>query len=223
MNCKDKNPDYKAMYAYVKGRFDRTRHFKHGPFDETFYTMRVYECAKELLEHVDAKREQVLVAAILHDIGKVKLRASRMFGNGHCLSGMGEEWHRHAILSVPMARQYLKKQGHSKEFIDEVCYLIEHHDMRGDKMDYRSVELQVIQDADIIADVGFAGFIRPFLFCGKFNKQSIIDSIRFIKGDDRTKEVMNLEVSKKIAKREMKIQKRLVDEIYKEIDSDLLG
>ncbi|MFP4424537.1 MAG: HD domain-containing protein [Candidatus Woesearchaeota archaeon] len=223
MNQQDKNPDYKGMYAYVKKLFERTRHFKHGPFDETFYTMRVYECSKEILEHVKAKREQVLVASILHDIGKVKLRASRMFGNGHCLPGMGEEWHRHATLGIPMAQKYLKKQGHSNKFIEEVCYLIEHHDLRGDKMKGRSTELKVLQDADIIADVGFAGFIRPFLFCGKFHKQSIIDSIRFIKGDDRTKEVINLEVSKKIAQREMKIQKMLVDEVSKEIDSDLLG
>jgi hypothetical protein len=53
MNSIDKNPNYKKIYKFVKEKFDRTTHFKHGPFDETYYTLRVYESAKEIIEKLN--------------------------------------------------------------------------------------------------------------------------------------------------------------------------
>ncbi len=226
MNSIDKKPNYKQIYKFVKDKFDKTTHFKHGPFDETYYTLRVYESAKEIIKKLNkkVKKEQLLVATILHDIGKIKLKSGKMFKRDAVLENASEEWHKHAKLGVPIARRYLKTIGHSEEFIEEVCYLIEHHDLRGDKLQKRSLELQILQDADLIADVGFAGFIRPFLYSGKFSKQSVISSIEFIKKEDRTSngKELNLNISKSIAKREMKIQSNLAKEISKEIDSDLL-
>jgi len=226
MNSIDKNPDYKKMYNFVRGRFNQTTHFKHGPFDETYFTLRVYESAKEIIRNSGrkVKTEQVLVSSIFHDIGKTKLRPSKMFRRNEVLENVSEEWHKHEKLGVPIAKRYLKKAGHSDEFIEEVCYLIEHHSLRRNKLKKKSLELQILQDADLIADIGFAGFIRPFLYCGKFNKQSVISSIRFIKKEDRTSNgnKLNLNISKSIAKREIKIQDSLIKEISKEIDSDLL-
>src|SRR4030042_821637 len=168
MNSIDKKPNYKKIYKFVKDKFDKTTHFKHGPFDETYYTLRVYESAKEIIEHLNksVKKEQVLVACILHDIGKIKLKPSKMFSRHDVLENASEEWRKHAKLGVPIAKNFLKQIGHSDEFIKEVCYLIENHDLRGEKLQVRSLELQMIQDADLIADIGFAGFIRPFLYCG---------------------------------------------------------
>ncbi|MBW3018255.1 hypothetical protein KY325_03790, partial [Candidatus Woesearchaeota archaeon] len=64
MNKADKNPNYKKIYSIVKGMFDRTAHFKHGPFDETFFTLRVYESAKEIMRKLKKKcdKQTVLVA-----------------------------------------------------------------------------------------------------------------------------------------------------------------
>ena len=226
MNSIDKKPDYKQIYKFVKNKFGKTTHFKHGPFDETYYTLRVYESAKEIIKKLNKKikKEQLLVATILHDVGKIKLKSSKIFGKNDVLENVSEEWHKHAKFGVPIAKKYLKNIGHSKEFIEEVCYLIEYHDLRGNKLKEKSSELQILQDADLIADIGFAGFIRPFLYCGKFSKQSIIDSIEFIKKEDRTSKgnKLNLNISKSIAKREMKIQSSLIKEISKEIDSDLI-
>ena len=226
MNSIDNKPNYKQIYEFVKDKFDKTTHFKHGPFDETYYTLRVYESAKEIMNKLNLKikKEPLLAAAILHDIGKIKLKSSKMFRKNEVLENASEEWHKHAKLGVPIAKRYLKTLGHSEAFIEEVCYLIEHHDLRGDKLQNRSLELQILQDADLIADIGFAGFIRPFLYCGKFSKQSVISSIKFIKKEDRTENgnELNLNISKSISKREMKIQRDLIKEISKEIDSDLL-
>jgi len=48
MNSIDKNPNYKQIYKFVKDKFNKTTYFKNGPFDETYYTLRVYESAKEI-------------------------------------------------------------------------------------------------------------------------------------------------------------------------------
>jgi putative nucleotidyltransferase with HDIG domain len=225
MNSIDKKPNYRQIYQFIKDKFDKTTHFKHGPFDETYYTLRVYESAKEIIKELkNIKKEQVLVACLLHDIGKTKLKSSKIFSKHEILKNAAEERHKHPKLSVPIAKKFLRQIGHSDEFIKEVCYLIENHDLRWDKLQKKSLELQILQDADLIADIGFAGFIRPFLYCGKFNKQSIINSIKFIKQEDRTKngDNINLPICKAIAEREMKIQNDLVKEISKEINSDLL-
>ncbi len=225
MNQKDKNPDYKHIYQFVCDEYNKTKHFAHGPFDETYFTLRVYETAKDLMKKLKqkVKRQQVLVASLLHDIGKTKLDDARLFGKGGALETAWEEWHRHAKLGVPIARDFLSKLGHSKEFIDEVCCLIEHHDLRGDKMKDKPLELQVLQDADLLADIGFAGFIRSFLYSGKFAR-SVLSSIQFLKKEDRTREgqKLNLEISKKIAEKEIKLQKELTDELSKDFESDLL-
>jgi HD superfamily phosphodiesterase len=226
MNAADEKPNYKKAYQFVKQKFEKTTHFKHGPFDETFYTLRVYESAKEIMKKLNrkVKIQQVLMAAILHDIGKVKMKPSRLFKRNEYQKTVYEEWKTHAKLSVPIAKKYLQKQGHSKEFISEVLYLIENHALRGNMMKNRTIELEILQDADLIADIGFAGFIRPFLFSGKFNKRGVISSIEYIQKEDRTdngKEI-NLKISKVIARNKIKIQKELAKEIGKDIISDLL-
>ncbi|MBU1201299.1 MAG: HD domain-containing protein [Nanoarchaeota archaeon] len=230
MNNVDNNPNYKRIYGEVCKLFLKTKHFKHGPFDETFYTLRVFESAKEIMKRlkVPCKKEQVLVATILHDVGKTKLDDKKVFGKDSFLKGHEKEWFKHASLGVPIARNILKKMGHSEDFIKEVSYLIKNHDMRGKrgtKLKDKTLELQIIQDADLIADCGSAGFIRPFLFSGKFNNHTIISQIKYVQevkhrvGMDA---MINLEVSKKIAEEKMKLQKRLVSEISKDIKSELL-
>jgi HD superfamily phosphodiesterase len=225
MNTTDKNPEYKKIYQFVKAKLDSTGHFNYGPFDETYYTLRAYESAKDIIRKLNrkVKRQQLLVAAILHDVGKSKLQPSKLFSRKKILGNAGEEWHRHAELGVPIAKALLKKLDHSGEFIEEVCYLIEHHDLRGDKLKQRTLELKILQDADLIADIGFAGFIRPFLFSGKFG-QTVIESIQFVLKEDRTKdgELLNLNVSKSLARERMKQQAALAKQMAKEIESDLI-
>lgn len=227
MNSIDKKPNYKKIYQIARNRFDKTTHFKHGPYDETYYTLRVYESAKEIIKRLNkkVKVQQVLVASILHDIGKTKLKSSRIFGQNAIPTNASEEWQKHAKLGVPISKNILKKLGHSENFIAEVAYLIKNHDLRRDKIKEKSIELQILQDADLIADCGFAGFIRPFLYCGKFNSQSIIGAINYIKKEENRVEkegMLNLNISKKIAKSKIQTEKKLIEGISKEIDSALL-
>lgn len=239
MNDKDKNPDHKKIYRFIKERFEKTTHFRHGPFDETYFTLRVFESCKTLIKTL--KKDQnnsaskksgkkpdeniILTAALLHDIGKTRLKTSKIFDKKNIAENFSEEWHRHASLSVPIARRFLKTLGHSKDFIKKVCYLIKNHDQRNDKLKEKSINLMVLQDADLIADCGFAGFIRPFLFSGKFNHQSIIGSIRYLQQEENRVEKenwLNLDISVRMAEDKMKLQKKLVKEISKDINSEIL-
>jgi len=227
MNKIDQNPDYKQIYKFVSDKYSKTNHFGHGPFDETFYTLRVYETAKEIISLLkeNIRVQQVLVACILHDIGKTKLIASKMFRGNNIMNSDEAYWEfkRHASLSVPIARRFLKQLRHSEEFIDEVSYLVENHNKRGDKMKERTLELKIIQDADLTADIGIEGFVRTFAYSGKNRAQSMIGSIRYIQKEDGTLDgnKINLDVSKKLYRREQDIQEKLAKEIYTKIDSDL--
>ena len=224
MNKVDNNPDYKKMYKEVCTCFLKSKHFYHGPFDETYYSMRVFESAKQIIYKLKepCKKELVLVCAILHDVGKSKLNYKKIFGKTTFTKGYLKEWHKHAKLSVPIAKIILKKMGHSDEFIKEASYLIKNHDNRLNLTD-KSLELRILQDADLIADIGLAGFVRPFLFSGKFSR-SVISQINYIKNEKSRVEIdgmINLKVSKKIADKEMNIQNKLVDELAKDLNSEL--
>lgn len=223
MNPKDKKPNYKKIYTFVKEKFDKTNHFYHGPFDETYYTLRVFEEAKNIIQELKEKKikkEEVLTAAILHDVGKTKLKASKLFYGTRERENIREEWIKHAELGVPIAKKYLKKEGYSPEFIEHVCYLIKNHDKRD--MKNKTIELKILQDADIIADIGFAGFIRPFLYATRF-KRTTISTIEFLQKENRLENNhINLNASKRLGKKKMKKQKELAKEILKDIKSELL-
>ncbi|MFP4567560.1 MAG: HD domain-containing protein [Candidatus Woesearchaeota archaeon] len=118
MNTKDKKPNYKKIYAFVKEKFNKTNHFYHGPFDETYFTMRVFEEAKNIireLKNENIRQEEVLTAAILHDVGKTKLKASKLFQGARERENIRDEWMRHAELGVPIAKKYLKKDFSTRQ------------------------------------------------------------------------------------------------------------
>jgi putative nucleotidyltransferase with HDIG domain len=215
MNKADENPDYKRIYAYIVKEFRKTKYFWHGVWDETFYSLRVYEVSKELIKQLKKKvhTQAVLVASLLHDIGKVKI--TKEF--------LDRDWPKHAEIGARITKKYLKKLGHSKEFIDEVCYLVKNHDKR--KMEDKLIELQILQDADYLADSGLVGFFRPMQkFVGK--KQSVIEKIKYRlnkKNSRLNMKNLNLEISKKITKKHDRIEKKFFKELGKLIDSELLS
>ena len=223
MNAKDKKPNYKKIYMFVKEKFDKTNHFYHGPFDETYFTLRVFEEAKNIIQELKEKKikkQEVLTAAILHDVGKTKLKPSKLFHGTKERKNIRDEWMKHAELGVPIARKYLKEQGHSPEFIENVCYLIKNHDKRD--MKTKTTELEILQDADILADIGYAGFIRPFLYATRF-KRTTISTIEFLQKENRFEDNhINLNASKKLGKNKMKRQKELAKEILNDIKSELI-
>jgi hypothetical protein len=109
------------------------------------------------------------------------------------------------------------------KFIKDIQYLVGNHSLRKGEIENKSIELKILQDSDIISDIGAAGFIRFFSYAGRF-KKNIIETIKNLQNNNKnfSDEILNLDISKKIAEKEMKIQKNLTYGLLKEIDSDLL-
>lgn len=225
MNAVDKKPNYKKMYKEVCKIFNKKKkHFGSGPFDETFFTLRVFETAKQLIKLITkpVNEQEVLTATLFHDIGKIKLNTKKLFKVNGWVKNFREEWYKHPKISGVMARPILEKFGHSKEFIDNVIYLISNHDKR--TMKNKSLELKIVQDADYIGDTGFAGFIRPFTFSGKFFR-SIIEQILYMKNTSNSRlnlEKINLKISKDLIKKNTILENELKEVMIKLIDSELL-
>lgn len=226
MQTKNKKTDYKKLYNKACEIFKSTKDFGCGPYDERFFTLRVYIEALRLISKIKdtVDKEAVLTACLLHDIGKSRLNSKKMFGkNGH-LKHANKEWYKHAKKSVPIARNMLFRLGYKKEFTDKICYLISMHDSRNIPNKEKSLELKILQDADLIADVGISGFIRPYLYSGRYNR-SIIGAIKYQKRFDYNKDPkykINLLISKKILNKKLKQQKDMINLIHKEIKCDLL-
>ena len=219
-------PNYKEIYEYVKAKFHKTNHFYNGPFDETYFTMRVFESAKEIIKELKPeirkklKKEQLLAACILHDVGKTKLVSRKLFKKEGFTPDILEEWRKHADHSAEITQKYLKRKKYPAEFIKEVTHLVRNHDK---DIPNKTIELKILQDADLLADIGLIGFVRPFLYAGKF-KKPIQEQIKYLQGEDRTRngEKLNLKESKRIAARKIKQQKELTQELLREIESELM-
>jgi len=223
MTDADLKPNYRKIYSIVKELYDKTELFGHGPHDETYFTLRVFEHAKELIKLIkdDVKTQQILVAALLHDIGKAQLDITQTWDNGMITQ---DEWDKHPLYGINISKRILSDLDHSEDFIENVCYLIENHENRGKTMNGRSMELKILQDADLIADYGLTGFIRPFLFGGR-NHRTIQQSIEYVmKKNNRIENegMLNLDVAKKIARTKIKYQKELAEEMSLKLSSELL-
>ncbi|MDD4352946.1 MAG: hypothetical protein PHN56_00660, partial [Candidatus Nanoarchaeia archaeon] len=121
-------------------------------------------------------------------------------------------------------KDYLKSAGHSEKFIQDVCYLIKNHANR--KLKNKSIELQILQDVDYLADTGISGCFRPFLgWVGK--KMSIIEIIKWrlgikVKNSRLDTDNINLSISKKIMKNHLDIENDFYKKVGPLIKSELL-
>ena len=216
-------PDYKKLYEIVCDLYSNTEHFYYGQWDETFYTLRVFETCKDLIKKTKTTVEEeiILTAAIFHDIGKTKLDTEEK---------IKKDWDNHPTYGAQITREILTNQSFENDFIEKVVDLVKHHDDRPNKVDMiRSEELKILQDADLLADMGIASFVRPFLYSGK-NKRKTLENVNYIKSERRSnggisKENLyrlNLKISKRVAKKLMREADKLDDKIYKMTQSELV-
>ncbi|MCF2142388.1 MAG: HD domain-containing protein [Candidatus Heimdallarchaeota archaeon] len=216
-------PDYKKLYEIVCDLYANSEHFYYGQWDETFFTLRVFETCKELIQKTRLKvnKDVILTAALFHDIGKTKLDTEEK---------IQEEWDDHPQYGAEITREILRDLKFDNEFIEEVVYLVKHHRDRPNKVEMlRTPELKILQDADLLADMGIASFIRPFLYSGK-NKRKTINNVNYIKTTKSSNGTiskenlyrLNLKVSRRIAKKLIKEANKLNKKIFKMTQSELL-
>ena len=139
---------------------------------------RVVKLARYIAKIEGADIEIVTTAAKLHDI----VRDSK----------------NHAIESAKMAKQILRKEGRSYEFIDSVTHAIEAHSFSSSTKP-RTLEAKILSDADKLDAIGAIGVARAFLYSGEKGR-GIEDTLKhFEEKLLKLKDLLYTETAKKIA------------------------
>lgn len=115
-----------------------------------FHALRVCNNAKRIAKDSDADIFVVQVAALLHDIGYSKVK-------------MGQQDNDHEIQSKNIAEQLLTELDVAANFITKVLECIEAHRMSKHHTP-KSVEAQIVQDADRLDALGAIAVARTFAY-----------------------------------------------------------
>ncbi len=125
----------------------------HGPD----HSLRVEETALFIGERMGARLDILQAAAILHDIGR---RFETSSQGAIC----------HAQRGAEMAREILAQCGLIKNDIEAICHAIRCHRFRGTDIP-KSLEAQILFDADKLDSIGAIGIGRAFLFAGQIGSR----------------------------------------------------
>ncbi len=131
-------------------------YFSEGSGHEFSHTQRVYNNAIKIAKGEDVDIDIVKVAALLHDIARIKED--------------NKEVSCHAVTGAEMAKPILIELGFPEDKIDKVCYAIKVHRF-SNGINPETKEAQIIQDADRLDALGAMIIARVFAFGGKNNRQ----------------------------------------------------
>ena len=121
----------------------------HGPD----HSERVYFMALAIGNKLNARLDILAAAALLHDIGRRQETESK-----------GEICH--ALKSAELAGPILEKLSFAPDDIRAIQHCIKTHRFRG-KNKPKSLEAQILFDADKLDSIGAVGIGRAFLFAGQ--------------------------------------------------------
>lgn len=227
MENNNQSQNYSQIYQTIKKLFQQSPYLSSGHLDETYYTLRVFIEAENLIKILSqnsckCEEHLVLVSSLFHDVGKSDLPMFK--GETDNFSTKNEDWSTHPKKGVPIVKKVLNNLNFRKDFIEKVCFLVANHDKRLDFKGKKSIELKILQDADLLADIGMPGFIRPLLYAGQ-KKISTIETIAYLqkdKGQLDELNKLNLEISKDIAVKKLQRQKELSLELKETIKTNLI-
>lgn len=116
---------------------------------------RVWKMAKTLAKQENVDELVVELGALLHDIADSKFHG-------------GDE-----TLGPQKAEEFLKTQQVEQQIIDHVKAIIENISFKGGKVSqaFKSLELDVVQDADRLDAIGAIGIARTFNYGGFKNRE----------------------------------------------------
>jgi len=199
------------------------------------HVMRVYNLCHHLAKGENIDMEILEIAALLHDIARIKEDSDN--------SGKTN----HAILGAKMAKQILKKLNFPKEKIKKIQECIVSHRYRTGQPP-KSKEAKILFDADKLDVLGAVGIARSFVWVGRnnakiYSKPNIKKYIRENLGSRTNGRIMNktkhspqiefetkikflpnklyTKQGRKIAKKRIKFYKNFLDRLEKEIEGKL--
>ncbi|MFV8280886.1 HD domain-containing protein [Christiangramia marina] len=201
--------------AYVK----ETLQNAEGGHD-WFHIERVYKNSLNIAASEEADLLVVKLGALLHDIADSKFQG-------------GDD-----TVGPAKAREFLKTQKVSEEIIDHVVMIIENISFKGGNVQqqFRSMELDIVQDADRLDALGAIGIARTFNY-GGFKNRPLYDpeikpNLNMSKEEYKAsmaptinhfyekllllKERMNTTTAKKIAEQRHAFMESFLDQFYAE-------
>lgn len=189
-----------------------------------FHIERVWKLSKKIAESESANLLVVELGALLHDIADPK------FHDGD------EE------IGPKTAQLFMESQSVDQDIIKQVLYIIKNISFknRGEASAEKSIELQIVQDADRIDAIGAIGIARTFNFGGFKNNlmyhpdlqpQLNMSKEDYKKSNGTTinhfyekllliKDLMNTKVGKSLAEERHQYMLGFLDQFYKEWNVD---
>ena len=159
--------------------------------DWKYHIVPVVKYAKKLAKIMNVNEETVELAALLHDIGRLK------FG--------GKD---HEITGVPEAEKILKENNYSQDIINEVKHCVESH--RGSKnIPPKTIIAKIIANADAMAHFD----VLPIFFYWRSNKQTFEEALKWTsdKIDRDWNKKLTLPEAKEMIKEKYKAIKLVLD------------
>jgi uncharacterized protein len=190
-----------------------------------FHIERVYKNSLLIAKSEKCNLQTVQLGALLHDIADSK------FNNGD------------ETIGPKIASDFLISQNVASEIIAEVVNIIENISFKGGNFDkkYKSVELDIVQDADRLDAIGAVGIARTFNY-GGFKNRVLYDleidpKLNMTKDEYKSnqdptinhfyekllllKDKMNTKTGKKIAKKRHLFMEQYLEQFYKEWKGEL--
>jgi uncharacterized protein len=193
------------------------------PGHDYSHSLRVYNLSKRIAISENVKDTFLIeIGALLHDIADSKFYK-------------GDE-----LVGPKKAREFLKNHGLDDDFIKEIELIIKNISFKGGnfKQEYKSLELDIIQDADRLDAIGAIGIARTFSY-GGFNKLRMYDSkvkpnLNMTKEEYKNsesitinhfyekllllKDRMNTKTGKEIAKKRHDFMLKFLEEFFEEVE-----
>ncbi len=123
-----------------------TQYYKHSHHDK-YHVERVYSLALRIAQEEKADTDTVKAAVLLHDIARAQEDEGKI--NDHASEG------------AKMAKKILSEVKFPANKIDNVIHCIETHRFRND-LEPKTLEAQILQDADRLDIIGAIGIARVF-------------------------------------------------------------
>jgi uncharacterized protein len=190
-----------------------------------WHIYRVWQLSKHIAKNETADLFVVELGALLHDIADSK------FYNGD------------ETIGPKKAEEFLKSLNVEQNIIKHIVDIIENISFKGGKhaQKFKSIELDIIQDADRLDAIGAIGIARTFNYGGYKNHLLYDPNIKpnlnmtkeeYKKAQTPTinhfyekllllKEKMNTKTGKEIAENRHKFMEQYLDEFYKEWEGKL--
>ena len=114
---------------------------------------RVVASCQEILKEVDCDEEVVIISALFHDLHRVQSNRQGKFIS--------------AEDAMPFVKEVLTQFNLKEDVRDRILFVIQQHDNKKSR-EFKPIELQIVQDADILDSLGSVGLNRTLTYCKRY-------------------------------------------------------